>query len=84
MLNLARLKPHSTAHLYDKIVPADHLLRHINQLVDFSFIRELVKDRYTPNFGRPAEDPEFMLRQFWPAPPISMTAGAARPKRDVP
>ncbi|MDO8473682.1 MAG: transposase [Dehalococcoidia bacterium] len=30
--------------------------------VEFSFIRELVKDRYTPNFGRPAEDPEFMLR----------------------
>jgi len=23
---------------------------------------ELVRDRYTPDFGRPAEDPEFMLR----------------------
>jgi len=30
-------------------------------VVDFSFIRELVKDKYTPDFGRPAEDPEFML-----------------------
>jgi transposase len=49
-------------YLYDKIVPADHLLRKINQVVDFSFVNELVKDRYTPDFGRPAEDPEFMLR----------------------
>jgi transposase len=31
-------------------------------VVDFSFVRELVKDRYTPDFGKPAEDPEFMLR----------------------
>jgi transposase len=52
----------SGSYLYDKIVPADHLLRKINQVVDFSFVHELVKDRYTPDFGRPAEDPEFMLR----------------------
>ncbi len=50
------------SYLYDRIIPEDHLLRKINAVVDFSFIRELVKDRYTPNFGRPAEDPEFMLR----------------------
>jgi transposase len=50
------------SYLYDRIVPIDHLLRKINQVVDFSFIKELVKDRYTPDFGRPAEDPEFMLR----------------------
>ena len=31
-------------------------------MVDFSFVNELVKDKYTPDFGRPAEDPEFMLR----------------------
>jgi transposase len=50
------------SYLYDKIVPQDHLLRKINAVVDFSFVHELVKDRYTPDFGRPAEDPEFMLR----------------------
>jgi transposase len=50
------------SYLYDRIVPIDHLLRKINQVVDFSFVKELVKDRYTPDFGRPAEDPEFMLR----------------------
>jgi len=50
------------SYLYDKIIPQDHLLRKINQTVDFSFVNALVKDRYTPDFGRPAEDPEFMLR----------------------
>jgi IS5 family transposase len=50
------------SYLYDRVVPIDHLLRKINQVVDFSFVRELVKDRYTPELGRPAEDPEFMLR----------------------
>jgi transposase len=62
------LKPRSPqasfygSYLYDKIIPVDHLLRKINQVVDFSFVNELVKDKYTPDFGRPAEDPEFMLR----------------------
>jgi len=50
------------SYLYDRIVPSDHLLLQINQVVDFSFVNNLVKDRYTPDFGRPAEDPEFMLR----------------------
>jgi transposase len=50
------------SYLYDRIIPQDHLLRKINQTVDFSFVNALVKDRYTPDFGRPAEDPEFMLR----------------------
>jgi transposase len=62
------LKPRSPqasfygSYLYDRIVPKDHLLRRINTVVDFSFVNELLKDRYTPDFGRPAEDPEFMLR----------------------
>src|SRR4030067_2793644 len=50
------------SYLFDRIVPVDHLLRKINQVGDFSFIHELVKDRYAPELGRPAEDPEFMLR----------------------
>jgi len=50
------------SYLYDRIVPIDHLLRKINQLVDFSFARQILQDRYHPDTGRPAEDPEFMLR----------------------
>ncbi|MBF8303932.1 MAG: hypothetical protein HW399_307 [Dehalococcoidia bacterium] len=49
-------------YLYDRIVPVDHLLRKINQVVDFSFTGQIFKDRYNADIGRPAEDPEFMLR----------------------
>jgi len=48
--------------LYDRIVPVDHLLRKINQVVDFSFVGQVLNDRYHPDIGRPAEAPEFMLR----------------------
>jgi hypothetical protein len=47
------LKPRSVqesfygSYLYDKIIPQDHLLRKINQVVDFSFIHNMVEDRYT-------------------------------------
>jgi hypothetical protein len=50
------------SYLHDRIVPPNHLLRKINQVVDFSFVNDLLRDRYNPDFGRPAEDPEFMLR----------------------
>ena len=50
------------SYLYDRIVPVDHLLRKINQVVDFSFAWQILQDRYNPAIGRPAEDPEFMLR----------------------
>ena len=50
------------SYLYDRVVPIDHLLLRINQVVDFSFAAEILKDRYNPAIGRPAEDPEFLLR----------------------
>jgi transposase len=31
-------------------------------VVDFSFAWQLFEDKYNPDIGRPAEDPEFMLR----------------------
>jgi IS5 family transposase len=50
------------SYLYDRIVPTDHVLRKINQVVDLSFATKILKDRYNEAFGRPAEDPEFLLR----------------------
>jgi len=50
------------SYLYDRIVPVDHLLRKVNQVVDFSFVGQVLNDRYHPDIGRPAEAPEFMLR----------------------
>jgi hypothetical protein len=53
-------------YLYDKIVPRRPPSEkdqsggrsRIKDGTCFSFVNELVKDCYTPNFGRPAEDPE--------------------------
>ena len=62
------LKPRSPqesffgSYLYDRIVPDDHLLRKINHVVDFSFAGEILKNSYSATTGRPAEDPEFMIR----------------------
>jgi transposase len=47
--------------LYDKI-PKNHLLRKINEAVDLSFVNELLKESYCENFGRPAKEPELMMR----------------------
>jgi len=47
--------------LYD-LVPADHLLRRIDAVVDFSFIHEMVRDRYCQDNGRASIDPESALR----------------------
>ena len=49
-------------YFFDKAVPEDHLLRRIVNTIDFSFIRELLSDRYSEHKGRPAEDPEVMFK----------------------
>lgn len=47
--------------LYERI-PKNHLLKGINKAVDFSFINELLEDSYCKNFGRPAKEPEMMMK----------------------
>ena len=42
-------------------VPEGHLLRLIDRYIDFSFVRERLKDSYSPT-GRPSVDPEVLLR----------------------
>jgi transposase len=42
-------------------VPANHLLRLIDMHIDFSFVREQLKDSYSDT-GRPSIDPELLLR----------------------
>ena len=46
----------------EKLVPANHILRLIDRYVDFSFIDELVDHTYSDVTGRPATDPELMVR----------------------
>jgi transposase len=47
--------------LYERI-PADHLLKRIGETVDFGFINDLLADSYCRNNGRPAKEPELMLK----------------------
>jgi len=47
--------------LYEKI-PENHLLKRIEKSVDFSFINEMLSEQYCAHFGRPAKEPEMMLK----------------------
>src|SRR5215471_2016312 len=42
-------------------IPKDHLLRVIDEQIDFSFVRERVRSLYSTT-GRPSIDPEVLLR----------------------
>jgi len=47
--------------LYEKI-SKDHILRKIDDAVDFSFVNDMLKESYCEGFGRPAKEPELMMR----------------------
>jgi transposase len=47
----------------DDHVPADHLLRRVDGLLDFGFAREALAGSYSAS-GRPSVDPELMLRML--------------------
>ena len=40
----------------EDLVPPGHFYRHLEQVLDLSFVRDLVRDRYAPG-GRPSLDP---------------------------
>lgn len=48
--------------LYDKLIPENHLLRKINEMVDFGFVYEALVNQYCLNNGRVAEDPVRMFK----------------------
>jgi len=49
----------------ENLVPQDHILRKINKHIDFNFIRELTKDLYCSNNGRPAFDPVVLFKMLF-------------------
>ena len=49
----------------EELVPKDHLLRKIERVVDFEFIREKVKDLYCADNGRPAVDPVVLFKMLF-------------------
>lgn len=46
----------------DDLVPKDHLLRDIQQTIDFTFIYDLVKDKYSEDNGRPSINPVVLFK----------------------
>lgn len=48
--------------IYELVVPKDNMLRKINELVDFSFIYDELKDKYCLDNGRNAIDPIRMFK----------------------
>ena len=48
--------------IYDLVVPKDNLLRRINEIVDFSFVYDELKDNYCHDNGRDAINPIRMFK----------------------
>lgn len=46
----------------DDLVPQDHLLRIIDRAIDWSFIYDLVRDKYSAETGRPSIDPVTLIK----------------------
>ena len=46
----------------DDLIPNDHLLRIIDKAIDWSFIYDLVADKYSPDTGRPSIDPVTLIK----------------------
>ncbi|KZL94111.1 hypothetical protein CLMAG_11640 [Clostridium magnum DSM 2767] len=49
----------------ENLVPQDHVLRKIDKYIDFSFIRDLTKDLYCPDNGRPAIPPVVLFKMLF-------------------
>jgi transposase len=52
--------PRHTVSL-DDLVPKDHFYRHLDRVLDLSFVRDLVRETYAP-VGRPSIDPVVFFR----------------------
>lgn len=46
----------------DDMVPQDHLLRMVENAIDWHFIYELVQDKYCSDNGRPSMDPVMLIK----------------------
>jgi transposase len=46
----------------ESLVPEKHILRKIDKLIDFEFIREIVKEYYSEEVGRPSIDPVVLFK----------------------
>ena len=47
--------------IFERLIPKDHLLVKIDSIIDFSFVYDMVKEKYS-DIGRKSEDPVMMLK----------------------
>lgn len=50
-----------TSMIYDKLVPKNHLLVKVDEVIDFSFVYDIVQESYS-EIGRQSEDPVVMYK----------------------
>lgn len=60
--NQGELKLSNYSELYDLLVPKDNKYRKIDELIDFSFVYDELKDKYTPDRGRKAVNPIILFK----------------------
>ena len=58
----ARVFTPITALSLDELVPPDHFYRHLDRVLDLSFVRDLVQDCYAAGTGRPSVDPRVFFK----------------------
>ena len=47
--------------LYDILIPSENFWKQLNDMIDFSFVVDMIKDKYSSTMGRTAED---VMRMF--------------------
>ncbi|MFH5882661.1 IS1182 family transposase [Liberiplasma polymorphum] len=71
------LKLSAYSELYEQIIPKDNFLRKMLELVDFEFIYDELKDKYSESMGRNAVNPIMMfkyllLKQIYPCSDVDL------------
>ena len=61
MTNQLELNFSKHIELYDILIPEDNFWRQLNDMIDFSFVIDMLKDKYSSTMGRTAED---VIRMF--------------------
>ena len=49
-------------HIYDRVIPENHLLKLLDKAVDFSFVNGLCRGAYNADCGRPGYGPEMIFK----------------------
>lgn len=61
MTNQLELNFSRHTELYDILIPENNFWRQLNDMIDFSFVVDMLKDKYSSTMGRTAED---VIRMF--------------------